>query len=192
MNFYKREYKKLNVSETINISDEDLFESTQLLFDYIKDKTDDLNLNVSINGINQEMFNEKEKLHMIDVKNLYLTSILVRNIMVVCIIIFLLFFNKTGVSFNYIKNTFINLIKIISLFVFSLIFYAFIDFERFWINFHYLFFDNELFFLDPSVDRLIMMVPQQFFVDLVSKITLHYIVLIGFFIVILKWRFKND
>ncbi|MCF0115094.1 MAG: DUF1461 domain-containing protein, partial [Erysipelotrichaceae bacterium] len=54
--------------------------------------------------------------------------------------------------------------------------WAVTDFDAFWINFHYVFFDNELFFLDPRTDILIMMVPGGFFFDLVFRIVLYFVV----------------
>ena len=54
--------------------------------------------------------------------------------------------------------------------------YATFDFYDFWMNFHYIFFTNDLFILNPNTDILIMMVPQQFFMNLVFKIIFYFII----------------
>lgn len=51
---------------------------------------------------------------------------------------------------------------------------AVVDFSSFWTTFHKIFFRNQLWILDPSTDILIMMVPSQFFFDLVTKIGIWY------------------
>jgi len=52
--------------------------------------------------------------------------------------------------------------------------YAALDFNSFWTSFHLLFFSNNLWLLDPSTDILIMMVPGEFFFDLVIRIILLF------------------
>ena len=53
--------------------------------------------------------------------------------------------------------------------------FAALDFARFWTSFHHLFFTNDLWLLDPRTDVLIMMVPEQFFSDLVMRIIIRFI-----------------
>ena len=69
-------------------------------------------------------------------------------------------------------------------FVFVLLFFllfALIDFDSFWRNFHEIFFTNDLWLLDPRTDILIMMVPLQFFYDLVMRIVITFVLLFGLF-----------
>ena len=78
--FYKNEYKKLGVAEYIGISEEDLNKTTDILFSYIKGENDSLDIECKINGMTRAVFNDKEKTHMIDVKNLYDGATIVRNV----------------------------------------------------------------------------------------------------------------
>ena len=57
------------------------------------------------------------------------------------------------------------------------------DFNSFWINFHYIFFTNELFFLDPNKDILIQIVPERFIFDLVFiiVITIIFILVLAYY-----------
>ena len=64
----------------------------------------------------------------------------------------------------------------IVLFVSMLAIYALCDFYDFWMNFHYLFFDNDLFILDPNTSIMINMFPETFFFDLVMLIMATYVI----------------
>ena len=53
---------------------------------------------------------------------------------------------------------------------------ALIDFNTFWTNFHLIFFRNDLWLLNPNTDRLILMVPLNFFITLVTRIIIVSVV----------------
>ncbi len=48
------------------------------------------------------------------------------------------------------------------------------DFSKYFIVFHHIFFDNDLWILDPSVDMLINIVPEPFFMDTAFFILILY------------------
>lgn len=54
-----------------------------------------------------------------------------------------------------------------------------VDFNSFWINFHYLFFDNDLWILSYRTDRMIRICPQQLFYDIVVKFGLIFLAAFG-------------
>lgn len=179
--FYKVEYSKLNVYSTIGISIDDLDKVTNKLLGYIKNEYKDIKIVASINGNDREVFNEKETLHMVDVKNLYLSTINIRNLSVIVIIVLSLVYLIINKSINFkeffisFKSAFISILLV----VLSLGVYAYLDFYNFWMQFHYIFFTNDLFLLDPNLDILIMMVPQQFFMDLIFKIAFYFVLSIS-------------
>ena len=175
--FYAHEFKQNNTAESIGINDEDLNTVTEHLLGYIKDQHDDLTIEATIQNQKREVFNEKEKLHMVDVKNLYQHAMMVRNI---AFVIFILGFiiNK----FADVQMIYTCYKKVLAIFlgtVVAISFYAFLDFSNFWVNFHYLFFTNDLFFLDPNTDILIQIVPERFFFDLVAVIIVSFVFILG-------------
>ncbi len=174
INFYKKEYQKLSIAQTIKISDDDLIRVTNHLLDYIKGNNDDLTITAVIDNQERTVFNNREVLHMIDVKILYTFFINLRNVLLVLMIIIYLYLSVNKYSKLLLADIFIKVSKMYLILILGLSFYALIDFESFWLNFHYLFFDNELFFLNPNTDILIMMVPLRFFIDLVVKIIVFY------------------
>ena len=52
--------------------------------------------------------------------------------------------------------------------------WAIADFDAFWLNFHYVFFDNDLFLLDPNTSIMINMFPSVFFMHMVFMIIIVY------------------
>lgn len=175
-NFYKQEYAKLQVAESIPMSEEDLEKTTDVLLGYLQGKYETLEVTAEVAGQERQVFNEREIAHMVDVKALYegartvaiLGGILFAAMVVAGIAIyrrkFLPLFSK---SFLWAGGIFLAIIVVILLL-------AVVDFSSFWTTFHKIFFRNQLWILDPSTDILIMMVPSQFFFDLVTKIGIWY------------------
>ncbi len=170
--FYQKEYVQNNSSEETGMNEEDLWDTTLVLFDYLHDARDDLSVQHEVNGTVREIFDSREKAHMVDVKNLYLNTIVVRNVLAIVgsilFVVSVLLNKKNWITSMYIGYK--RSLGLLFVIILAILIYAAIDFNSFWIQFHYLFFTNDLFFLDPNTEILINMVPEQFFFDLVIRI----------------------
>lgn len=170
--FYQKEYVQNNTSEETGMNEEDLWDTTLVLFDYLHDARDDLSVQHEVNGTVREIFDSREKAHMVDVKNLYLNTIVVRNVLAIVgsilFVVSVLLNKKDWITSMYIGYK--RSLGLLFVIILAILIYAAIDFNSFWIQFHYLFFTNDLFFLDPNTEILINMVPEQFFFDLVIRI----------------------
>lgn len=171
--FYIAEYEKMDTAADMGMSHEELMSATNVLLDYLKDKRDDISLEVTVYGEKVEMFDERETLHMVDVKDLYLAAITltrVLGIMGVAAFVSLTAFKATRKQalkgYHRGNIIFLCIIAVLEL-------YALIDFNSFWNSFHHVFFDNDLWLLYPD-ERLIQMVPSQFFSDLVARIVIIF------------------
>ncbi len=170
--FYYYEYSSGNQAQHIGMSEEGLNEATDVLLDYLKDKRDDIYVETEVAGTVREVYNQREKLHMIDVKNLYQKAVLVRNILAIGTIAgFLWLFFRDRDSFpsllkEGLKHGLLCLLVVVA---FTAV-WAAADFDAFWLNFHYLFFDNDLFLLDPNTSIMINMFPSAFFMHMVFMI----------------------
>ena len=189
--FYQNEYSKLNTASEIKISEEDLDKATDVLLSYLKDKNKTLDISANINGVNREIFNDREKAHMVDVRDLYLNVITLRNIsfFIYLICMFVLAFRK---DFSYLYLSYKKAFLAFG-FIFLMIgIFCLIDFDGFWLNFHYIFFpDNDLWLLNPKTDILIMMVPEKFFFDLCISIVSSIVILLFGFMFIIKYLDKK-
>lgn len=187
-NFYKNEYKKLGVTEYIGISEDDLKKTTDVLLGYIKGNNKTLDIECRINGITRSVFNDREKAHMQDVKNLYDGAIVVRNVSFVIFVLSFIYIGRSKELFIGYKYS----LSLVGLIIAFLLLFCLMDFEGFWLGFHHLFFPfNDLYILDPRYDILVMMVPEGFFFDLyVLIVASTSVMLVGLYFVLRK--FLND
>ncbi len=177
--FYQNEYLKLDTANDIGMSISDLNKTTDVLLGYLQDKYQTLDTDANVNGMDREVFNDREKAHMVDVKNLYQNVLVVRN---VAFVVYLLTFVYVCFTDNkkYIFSSYKKSLAIFGFIIGFILLFCLIDFDGFWTNFHHIFFpNNDLWLLDPRTDILIMMVPEQFFFDLCISIIVSIIVFLG-------------
>ncbi len=175
--FFTSEYSKLNTAQDIGIAEQDLTAVTNKLINYITDADKDLDIQAEIGGEMQEVFGEREKDHMVDVKALYLSARNVRTVFFIGAVVLVIatFLIRKKQACKTLCKSFLCVSGVFVVIVGALGLYAAVDFTSFWISFHHLFFTNDLWLLDPRTDVLIMMVPEQFFSDLVARIIIRFI-----------------
>ncbi len=129
-------------------------------------------------------FNEREIAHMRDVFSLYelnrrVTSISV-TVVVLTLILNLVFKNRARMT----KKTLYYLIGLIAISVIFAVL-ASTDFNKYFVGFHELFFDNDLWLLDPATDLMIQMLPLNFFTGIAKNIFIYFaIALLAVFIIL--------
>jgi integral membrane protein (TIGR01906 family) len=177
--YYIDESEKLNTKQVLKMSKEDLDQVCVDLVDYLKGDLQDLNSKTyTIDGQVKNFYNDKEIAHMSDVKDLYQGVVFARNILaVVCLLALAYLIFKRDQNTAYLTANTYQKVFLIMFGVFIIVIaYAFIDFNRFWIGFHRMFFTNELWLLDPRTDLLINLMPEPFFFDIVFRIIVTEIV----------------
>ena len=175
--FFRWQYSLNHTAESIGISEDGLMNATNALLDYMQDKRDDIKVIEVVNGSEREIFDERETLHMVDVKNLYLNAMKIRTILLVgsIAILTLLVFTHRNQSYIILSNAYQNGLLFLGSIIFFIAIYAIVDFNGFWMNFHYVFFDNDLFLLDPNISIMINMFPSNFFFAVVFGIILLFV-----------------
>ena len=171
--FYIHEYEKGKQAELISMSDSDLMNATDTLLDYLKDRRDDIVCEAQIAGTVREVYDERETLHMVDVKNLYQNAMTARNIFFAVSVILLLAGWRRS-RLEAVKEAYQYGLMMLSVLVIFCLVYALVDFNAFWFQFHYVFFDNDLFILDPNVSIMINMFTETLFFDLVIRIIILF------------------
>ena len=176
--FFESEYAKLGTASDIGISEADLTKVTHTLLDYTSGKAETLDMEAEIQGEMQEVFGEREKEHMVDVKSLYLSarSLRIWSFIVAAVLLILAFLIGRAKTLRSLCKSFLWVSAGFLIVIGAIGAYAAIDFTNFWISFHHVFFaGNDLWLLDPRTDVLIQMVPQQFFSDLVARIVIRFV-----------------
>lgn len=174
--FYNYEYRKGAQAEKIGMSEEGLMDATVTLLDYLHDKRDDIVVSTEVNGEMREVYNTRETLHMVDVKNLYQNAMKARTIFLIVSLAILaaLFFQEKSSFFRTALRGLSDALLFIILFVSFVAVWCIVDFNAFWMQFHYIFFDNDLFLLDPNTSIMINMFPESFFFDIVVLIIIVF------------------
>lgn len=169
LNFYKDFYQKENIADYIDTSSDNLINNTQNLLNYLNKKEQ----------LNTDWFSEKDILHMVDVQNLYTFS---HNIMIYCFITFILstiiiILILRGKSLLYITKIFNKVLLLFIVLIGGLSTIIAYNFNSFWIKFHTTLFLNDLWLLSPNESNLIKMVPEEFFISLITKIIIYILIL---------------
>lgn len=175
-NYYEKQYEKYQIPESIGISMPDLMTSTGNLLDYLNDKRQNLDFKMPIKGTQQEFFSERDKLHMIDVKNLFVKGRVMRNVSFWYCVLFAGFLGyklrdrRRKASKLFIYTFIAGTVPIILLVILMNI-----DFYKYFTIFHEIFFNNDLWQLEPAKDRLINMYPEAFFSGIAFRVAFYYI-----------------
>lgn len=172
--FFRDKYIEYNIVEETGMSKEDLMMVTDELLDYLRGNRKDLIIFAEIDGVRQEVFNEREIHHMEDVLYLFKRGTLLRNIAVFLSIFSLAYivrFDRKKLSKTLITCSLIpvGLMAILSILIT-------IDYNKYFTYFHEILFTNDLWLLDPNTDTLIQMLPLEFFSSITFKIIILFII----------------
>ncbi|MDF1617831.1 TIGR01906 family membrane protein [Petrocella sp. FN5] len=165
---FRWHYETHQITETTKMTLPDLMTVTDQLLDYIKDKEDHMVIESKIDGINQEIFGEREKAHMIDVKNLYIWA---RNMQWLSLFLVVIIIGYGWMKSKIMLYETLSRVKyviplLLTMMVGIGILFA-TDFNKYFTIFHELFFSNDLWLLDPKTDIMINMVPEIYFYTVV-------------------------
>lgn len=194
----------LSVSISFNSNDSEYFHKFQIEHNITKatgkgqaelDKISEdiiLYLEAGEDHILTKHFNKREVSHMKDVFSLYELN---RNItkaslgFVIASILFGIWLKKTcGLNLGALNKR--SIIYIICIIILALIFTGMIamGFDGYFTRFHEIFFDNDLWLMDPDTDLMIQMLPIEFFMGMAEKIFVWFaislFVILGMMIVI--------
>ena len=175
--FYEKEFQKNNVYETFPEQTVDI--EVGNLFNYL----------INDKKLDTTFFNEKEKSHLKDVKDMIDSAINLLLILILLFFILLIYFYNTKqliIFFNSLMlGSFLSIFLILIIFLLSLS-----NFDDLFLNFHLISFNNDLWLLNPETDNLIKLFPQQFFYDALSRIVI-YSLLISVLVLIFSFYIRN-
>lgn len=176
INYYGRQFDKYNISAEVGINETDLLDATQNLLDYIKGKRNDLNFTSIIKNKETEFFSYRDKLHMVDVKNIFMWINIARYVTIALLILitFLISFNnkiKINTSKCFVLSSILGALPFV-----MLLLLMYLDFNKYFTIFHKIFFRNDLWLLDPNTDRLVNIFPEEFFLNMAIKILTNYFI----------------
>lgn len=195
--YYEKEYRKYNVTESLRMEMKDVMEVTHYMMDYLIGREEVLSIETRVAGEERDFFQEQDRLHMEDVQNLFLGGLTLRlyalSFLAVCIGLLLIL--KADIK-KILPRTWLIGIGIYGVLTVILGIYFAVDFSAAFTKFHEIFFTNDLWMFDPATDLMINMLPQGFFFDMVIRIGQFFIggmlVLTAICAGVLVWEKKKE
>lgn len=193
--FFAAEYEKIGNAADMGMSNADLTAATVRMIDYMEAREDSIDIRVSVNGDTVSMFNERERLHMIDVRALYqgfITALTIAVPLALALLVLLYFLSRRrGDTLRFFPQSFLRGSALFLLLLGAVMAWVLIDFDSFWTAFHLLFFTNDLWLLDPATSRMINMMPLQLFFDIVTRVALLFAAAWAVLLALCAWLLRK-
>ena len=198
--YFEAEYTKHQVLNSIPpMTMEDLLQVTDEMMAYLRGNRADLHVFTTIGGQSMEFFNAREIAHMEDVRDLFIGGLWLRRIglaVAAAYGILLGFWSRKDQERKNVLKSFVPGSLCIGtgcFFAVSITIAATVasDFNKYFIVFHHIFFDNDLWILNPATDLLINIVPEPFFMDTALRIGITFAVMVILFLAINFYLWKR-
>lgn len=169
--FYEKEYEKYQVADSLHMEMTDIMDVTDKMMAYLIGEREELSVVTRVDGREQDFFNEQDRFHMGEVKDLFLGGLQIRNYLLAAVVLLLLLLIVWKAEMRKIlpRAYFLSLGVFGALTVILGALFA-SDFNKYFTIFHEIFFDNDLWMFDPAEDYMIRMLPEGFFYDFVIRI----------------------
>lgn len=138
--FYEKEYEKYHVLDDLDMQMEDVMSVTREMMDYLHGKRDDLIVMTTVSGEEREFFNDREKQHMVDVKNIFLTGIQARNIAAIIMLVSLAMLILSKVKWkNLLAKWYMGITCVFTVMGIGMGYLFAQDFNKYFVKFHEIF-----------------------------------------------------
>lgn len=168
---YQKEYEKYDVLSELDMTMDDVMYVTHEMMEYLRGGRDTLSVMTTVEGKEQDFFNEQDRFHMGEVRDLFMGGLDIRRgscILAVLCLVFLLAVRadirkiiprayQAALGVSAAAAAFIGIAAVI-------------DFNAVFVRFHHIFFDNDQWIFDPAEDYMIRMLPEGLFYDFVIRI----------------------
>lgn len=168
---YQEEYEKYDVLSDLDMTMDDVMYVTHEMMDYLRGNGDTLSVITTVEGREQDFFNEQDRFHMAEVRDLFIGGLNIRlgacAVAVLCIVFLLI--TRADIK-QIIPRSYWIALGITGVVVALIGIAAVVDFNAVFVQFHHIFFDNDLWIFDPAEDYMIRMLPEGLFYDMVMRI----------------------
>ena len=168
---YRQEYEKYDVLSDLDMTMDDALDVTRQMMAYLRGEGDTLSVITTVDGREQDFFNEQDRFHMGEVRDLFIGGLNIRTgaLVIASLCILLLILTKADLK----KTVPAGYQAALAVTAAALLFLGAacaVDFNAVFVKFHHIFFDNDLWIFDPAEDYMIRMLPEGLFFDMVVRI----------------------
>ncbi len=168
-------FEKYNIPEETGLTMAELRDVMEDVLYYFKDDRKLLDTTINTDSVEAPAFGERAVLHMVDVKALFVGGRLTRNLSLAALMLLLVIIIKTDPQWKKGLAKAFLFTALGSFFLLGLLYILLqLDFNKYFNHFHEIFFDNDLWILDPKKELLIKMLPEGFFMDTAIKIVGYF------------------
>lgn len=182
---YQREYEKYDVLSELDMTMDDVMYVTHEMMSYLRGEGDTLSVITTVEGREQDFFNEQDRFHMGEVRDLFIGGLNIR--LGACIIglicIAFLLITRADIK-KIIPRGYWIALGVTGAAVLLIGAASIIDFNAVFVQFHHIFFDNDLWIFDPAEDYMIRMLPEGLFYDMVMRIGAIFIIMLAVLLIV--------
>lgn len=167
LSVYKHGFTKYNISQTTGIAEAELEKAAKGLISYFNSDEEFINITVVKDGKPFVLFNQREIIHLKDVKGLIQLDYRLLAVTLIYVlgyaVVSLIWRRKRywrRLAWGLVGGGSLTLALMMALGLGVLL-----GFDQLFLQFHFISFTNELWWLNPATDYLIMLFPQGFFYD---------------------------
>ena len=173
---YQKEYEKYDVLSELDMTMDDVMEVTEEMMAYLKGDRPELSVITTVEGKEQDFFNEQDRFHMEEVQGLFIGGLhLRRNALIVLILCIGFLLAVKADLWKILSRSYQIVLGILAALLAILGIAMARDFTKVFTIFHEIFFDNDLWIFDPATDYMIRMLPEGLFFDMVLRIGLYFV-----------------
>ncbi len=174
---YRQEYEKYDVLSELDMTMDDVMYVTHEMMDYLRGEGDTLSVVTTVEGQEQDFFNEQDRFHMGEVRELFIGGLNIRFGACVVAVLCILFLVITRADIKkVVPRSYRIALGVTGAAVILIGIAAVVDFNAVFVQFHHIFFDNDLWIFDPAEDYMIRMLPEGLFYDMVMRIGAIFVV----------------
>ena len=174
---YRQEYEKYDVLSDLDMTMDDVMYVTHEMMDYLRGEGDTLSVMTTVEGQEQDFFNEQDRFHMGEVRDLFIGGLNIRLGACAAAVLCILFLVITRADIKkIIPGSYWIALGVTGAAVLMIGIAAVVDFNAVFVQFHHIFFDNDLWICDPAEDYMIRMLPEGLFYDMVMRIGAIFVV----------------
>lgn len=167
---YQKEYEKYDVLSELDMAMDDVMYVTHEMMAYLRGERDTLSVMTTVEGKEQDFFNEQDRFHMGEVRDLFIGGLNIRTGSCIAAVLCLAFLLATRADMRKIIPRSYQAALGVSAAAAFIGIAAVIDFNAVFVQFHHIFFDNDQWIFDPAEDYMIRMLPEGLFYDFVIRI----------------------
>ena len=182
---YRQEYEKYDVLSDLDMTMDDALDVTRQMMAYLRGEGDTLSVITTVDGREQDFFNEQDRFHMGEVRDLFIGGLNIRTGALVTAVICILLLILTKADLK--KTVPAGYQAALAVTAAALLFLGIacaVDFNTVFVKFHHIFFDNDLWIFDPAEDYMIRMLPEGLFFDMVVRIGCIFAGLLAVFLIL--------